>query len=307
MEKPHSTSGSTAPSFWKSKTWSTTRDLLVITVGLLVYTLGWTCFLIPEGISGGGASGIGTLVYFVTGIPVGVTFLAVNAILIFIAIKTVGASFGFKTIYGVVLASIMLAIEQRFITVSILPDDKLLSAIIGGVMSGLGIAIALSRGGSTGGTDIVAIIVTKYRNVSPGRVVLCTDVFIITAGFFVLTDLSWLDRLRTVMYGYILMVATAYVIDVYLSGLKQSLQVFIFTRHYEPIADRITQELGRGVTLVHGTGWFSKQEGAFLLVLLRKTQVSALSRIVKQEDPEAFMSMANVQGVYGRGFDVIRP
>ena len=212
------------------------REYAVITLGLVIYTLGWTAFLIPMHITGGGASGIGTLVFYLTGFPVGYTFLIVNVILIAIAMKVVGANFGVKTIYGVLMASALLAVEQMFITEGVLPNDRLLSAIIGGLASGLGIGMAISQGGSTGGTDIVAMIVNKYRNVSPGRAVLATDSIIVTSAFLVLADMDFRARLESIVYGYIVMGLTAYMIDTYLSGLKQSLQVLIFSKQYEAVS-----------------------------------------------------------------------
>ncbi len=282
------------------------REYAVITLGLVIYTLGWTAFLIPMHITGGGASGIGTLVFYLTGFPVGYTFLIVNVILIAIAMKVVGANFGVKTIYGVLMASALLAVEQMFITEGVLPNDRLLSAIIGGLASGLGIGMAISQGGSTGGTDIVAMIVNKYRNVSPGRAVLATDSIIVTSAFLVLADMDFRARLESIVYGYIVMGLTAYMIDTYLSGLKQSLQVLIFSKQYEGVADRITQELGRGVTVVDGTGWYTKEATRVIITMVRKNEVAHLRKVVREVDAKAFMSVGSVMGVYGQGFEAMR-
>ena len=282
------------------------REYAVITLGLVIYTLGWTAFLIPMHITGGGASGIGTLVFYLTGFPVGYTFLIVNVILIAIAMKVVGANFGVKTIYGVLMASALLAVEQMFITEGVLPNDRLLSAIIGGLASGLGIGMAISQGGSTGGTDIVAMIVNKYRNVSPGRAVLATDSIIVTSAFLVLADMDFRARLEAIVYGYIVMGLTAYMIDTYLSGLKQSLQVLIFSKQYEVVADRITQELGRGVTVVDGTGWYTKEATRVIITMVRKNEVAHLRKVVREVDAKAFMSVGSVMGVYGQGFEAMR-
>ncbi len=282
------------------------REYAVITLGLVIYTLGWTAFLIPMHITGGGASGIGTLVFYLTGFPVGYTFLIVNVILIAIAMKVVGANFGVKTIYGVLMASALLAVEQMFITEGVLPNDRLLSAIIGGLASGLGIGMAISQGGSTGGTDIVAMIVNKYRNVSPGRAVLATDSIIVTSAFLVLADMDFRARLESIVYGYIVMGLTAYMIDTYLSGLKQSLQVLIFSKQYEVVADRITQELGRGVTVVDGTGWYTKEATRVIITMVRKNEVAHLRKVVREVDAKAFMSVGSVMGVYGQGFEAMR-
>ena len=284
----------------------TLREYLVITLGLLTYTMGWTCFLIPMKITGGGASGIGSLIYYLTGFPVGYSFLIFNVLLIGIAMKVVGANFGVKTIYAVIVASALLAVEQLLITQPVLPNDRLLSSIIGGLMSGLGIGIAFSQGGSTGGTDIVAMLWCKYHNVSPGRVILATDAIIISSAFFVLADLSFTQRVENIVYGYLVMAVNSYAIDTYLNGIKQSLQVFIFSKDYEKVADRITADLHRGVTVVDGTGWYTKENTKVIITMLRKHEVNDLYKLVKQVDPKAFLSVASMMGVYGQGFENIR-
>jgi len=284
----------------------TLREYLVITLGLLTYTMGWTCFLIPMKITGGGASGIGSLIYYLTGFPVGYSFLIFNVLLIGIAMKVVGANFGVKTIYAVIVASTLLAVEQLLITQPVLPNDRLLSSIIGGLMSGLGIGIAFSEGGSAGGTDIVAMLWCKYHNVSPGRVILATDAIIISSAFFVLADLSFTQRVENIVYGYLVMAVNSYAIDTYLNGIKQSLQVFIFSKDYEKVADRITADLHRGVTVVDGTGWYTKENTKVIITMLRKHEVNDLYKLVKQVDPKAFLSVASVMGVYGQGFENIR-
>ena len=284
----------------------TLREYLVITLGLLTYTMGWTCFLIPMKITGGGASGIGSLIYYLTGFPVGYSFLIFNVLLIGIAMKVVGANFGVKTIYAVIVASTLLAVEQLLITQPVLPNDRLLSSIIGGLMSGLGIGIAFSQGGSTGGTDIVAMLWCKSHKVSPGRVILATDAIIISSAFFVLADLSFTQRVENIVYGYLVMAVNSYAIDTYLNGIKQSLQVFIFSKDYEKVADRITADLHRGVTVIDGTGWYTKEDTKVIITMLRKHEVNDLYKLVKQVDPKAFLSVASVMGVYGQGFENIR-
>ena len=243
----------------KKQTAKLVKEYVVIILGLIIYTLGWTCFLVPMGITGGGASGIGTMVYLLAGgaVPVGVTYLVVNAILIVIAVYVIGANFGVKTIFAVGLASVLLYVEQMLLTkyVPIMPNDILLSAIIGGAMSGLGIAIAFSQGGSTGGTDIIVMLVLKYRNMSPGKVLLMVDVLIVSSALFSLQELPFIERIARLMYGYITMVTTSYVIDLYLNGRRQSLQVFIFSKNYAAISDRINSEMNRGVTVLDAKGW----------------------------------------------------
>ncbi len=282
------------------------RDYAVITIGLIVYSFGWSAFLIPMKITGGGATGVGNLVYMFTGFPVGYTFLIFNALLIAIAAKVVGVNFGVKTIYAVIVASLLLVVEQHFIHTSLLPNDKLLSTILGGALSGTGIGIAFSAGGSTGGTDIVAMIVTKYRNLSPGRVILAADAVIISSAFFVLKDLTIPERIEAIVYGYIVMFMTSYMVDTYLNGIRQSMQVLILSNKHQEISERITRDLHRGCTLLKGVGGYTKEETQVVLVVIRRPEQATLLHLVRDIDPKAFLSVGNVMGVYGNGFDTIK-
>lgn len=283
----------------------TARSYSIIVFGLLLYALSWTAFLIPHKITGGGVSGIGALIYYATGFPMGYTYFLVNIGLIFIAIKMLGANFGVKTIFGVVVGSILLSVLQATIKHPIV-DDKFMSTIIGGAIAGVGLGIVFTQGGSTGGTDIIAMIINKYRNISPGRIIMFCDVFIIGSSFLVLLDLDPAKRIETIVYGYVAMAITAYSLDAVLSGSRQSVQVFVFSKQYKIIADRITSELGRGVTVIDGQGWFTKENQKVLITLVRKYEANDVYRIIKEEDPEAFISVASVMGVYGRGFERIR-
>jgi len=288
-----------------SKIFKTTRSYTIIVFGLLLYALSWTAFLIPHKITGGGVSGIGALIYYATGFPMGYTYFLVNIGLIFIAIKMLGANFGVKTVFGVIVGSILLSVLQATIKQPVV-DDKFMSTIIGGAIAGVGLGIVFTQGGSTGGTDIIAMIINKYRNISPGRVILMCDVFIIGSSFLVLLDLDPAKRIETIVYGYVAMAITAYSLDAVLSGSKQSVQVFVFSKQYQVIADRITAELNRGVTVIDGQGWFTKENQKVLITLVRKHEANDVYRVIKEVDPEAFISVASVMGVYGRGFERIR-
>mgnify|MGYP001302902436 CR=1 FL=1 len=283
----------------------TTRTYSIIVFGLLLYALSWTAFLLPHKITGGGVSGIGALVYYSTGIPMGYTYFVINIGLILLAVKVLGASFGVKTIFGVTVASILLNVSQSLITAPII-DDKFMSVIIGGGIAGAGLGLIFTQGGSTGGTDIIAMIINKYRNISPGRVIMACDVFIIGSSFFVLLDMDPIKRIETIVYGYVAMAITAYSIDAVLSGSRQSVQVFVFSKKYEEIADRITKDLGRGVTVIDGQGWYTKDQQKVVITLVRKYEANDIYKIIKEIDDEAFISVASVMGVYGRGFERIR-
>jgi len=281
------------------------RMYTIIVFGLFLYAISWTAFLLPHKITGGGVSGIGALVYYATGIPLAYTYLLINAGLILVAIRLLGANFGVKTIIGVTAGAFLLGLMQTLIKEPVIAD-KFLSSIIGGGIAGVGLGIIFTQGGSTGGTDIIAMIVTKYKNYSPGRIILLCDVFIIGSSFFVLLDMTIVNRIETIVYGYVAMAVTAYSIDAVLSGSKQSVQIFIFSTKYAEIADRITKELNRGVTLVDGKGWYTKEEQKVLITMVRKFEANDVYKIIKEIDPDAFTSTASVMGVFGRGFETIR-
>ena len=272
----------------------TIREYVIITLGLILFTIGWSAFLIPLKITGGGATGVANLVFMLSGerIPIGVTFFAFNAILIVIAAKVVGISFGMKTIYAVLVASLLFIIEGAYIKTCVLEHERLLATIIGGAL--------------TGGTDIIAMIITKYKNISPGRAILAADAIIISSAFFVLYDKTIPERIEALVYGYLTMITTAYMVDLYLSGMRQSLQVMILSNKRAEIADRITKEMHRGVTLLKGSGWYSKEETEVIMVVIRKNEQGALLHLVRDIDPNAFTSVGSVMGVYGNGFDRIK-
>lgn len=281
------------------------RSYTIITFGLLLYALSWTAFLIPHKITGGGVSGIGALIYYATGIPMGYSYFVINVALILLAIKALGANFGVKTVFGVTVGALLLSVLQAVMSQPVV-DDKFMSTIIGGALAGVGLGIIFSQGGSTGGTDIIAMIINKYRNISPGRIILLCDVFIIGSSFLVLLDLEPAKRIETIVYGYVAMAITAYSLDAVLSGSKQSLQMFIFSKKYREISDRITRDINRGVTLIDGIGWYSKENTKVIITLVRKHEASSVYKIIKEIDPDAFISVSSAMGVYGRGFEHIR-
>lgn len=275
------------------------KSQAIITFGLLLYALAWTIFLIPYKITSGGISGLAALLYYWTAIPIGIPFLALNAILILLALRILGQSFVLKSIYGIIILALFLQFFQTVISSPVV-NDQFMSAIIGGILSGIGIGIVFTQGGSTGGTDIIAMMINRYKNISPGRLILYCDVIIISSSFLLFRSLEMM------VYGFVTLVISAYTIDYVLSGASQSYQIFIFSRKYEQIANRIATELNRGITLIDGQGWYSKEPTKVLMILLRKNESSLLLRIVKQEDPNAFISMGSVMGVYGRGFEKIK-
>lgn len=278
---------------------TTIKDYTFITFGLLMFALGWLLFLIPAEITGGGVSGVGAVLYYAVKIPVSVTYLSVNIVLVLVAIKILGANFGFKTIYSIIVLTLFFAVFQNVLKEPLV-DDTFLSAVLGGMSGGIGLGIVFSRGGSTGGTDIFAMIVMKYRNISPGKIIMLCDVVIIASSYFVFQSPEKL------VYGYVSMWVVSYSLDSFLSGANRSAQMFIFSAKYEEIADFITKEAVRGVTVFDGVGWYTKENIKIVMSIVKKKETSAIFRKIKEIDPNAFISMGSVMGVYGQGFEKLR-
>ena len=295
------------------------KEYALVTVGILMYVLGWTIFLAPNNLIGGGVTGLGSIIQYATHgtIRMGYTYFVLNILLLLAALFTLGSNFGFKTVYAIIIASVGLNLFQDIIPFEIcqrlaIDNGKLMSVIMGGIMVGVGIGVTMSQGGSTGGTDIIALIVNKYRNVSPGRMILWMDAVIILSSLLVPSYTSegvlmeWPEKITTVVYGFILVVINSTVLDLYLSGSKQSVQVFILSKKSKEIADTIVNDLHRGVTVLHGEGWYTKSEMEVLMVLTRKSDLNLLLKYIKSIDSNAFLSVASVTGVYGKGFDTIK-
>lgn len=296
--------------------WTLLKEYSLLTVGIIIYVLGWVVFLTPNNLIGNGVTGISSIIQYAVGIKMGYSYFVINAILLVTAFLVLGTSFGGKTIYAIVLASIGLnmqgLIPQEIIDTLAIQNGKLMCTIMGGIMVGLGIGISISQGGSTGGTDIIALIVGKYRNVSPGRMILSMDVVIILSSLLVPSytasgDLvPFSEKITTVVYGLLLVTINGYVIDLYLAGSRQSVQLFILSKKYEEIADSITNYLHRGVTVIPAVGWYTKNESRALVVITRKADLNFLLKYIKSIDNDAFLSVSSVTGVYGKGFDVIK-
>ena len=301
----------------KKNIWGEVKDYVLITFGMLLYVAGWNIFLTPFNLIGGGVSGLSSIIQYATGIRMGYTYLVINVFLLLLAVAVLGKSFGGKTVYAILIVSIGLSqgqglIPEEIINELVIQNGKLLATIIGGVCSGLGIGMAFSVGGSSGGTDIVALIVNKYRSIPPGKVILFLDIVIILSSLLFPSYKSdgsltpFVEKITTVVYGLILVTISTNALDMYLSGTKQSVQLFILSQRYDEIADEITNNFGRGVTVLSGMGWYTKQESRVLMVLARKTEMNLILRTVKAIDRSAFISVGSVMGVYGLGFDKLK-
>ena len=295
--------------------WTRVKEWALVTLGILIYVTGWALFLMPNNLVGGGISGISSMIQYATGgtIQMGYTYFVIFAIIL--------ASLGLRFLPGL--------IPPEIIQTLALQNGKLMSTLCGGLMVGIGIGMSISNGGSTGGTDIIALIYTKYRNVSPGKVILYLDFIIILSSLLVPSVVPDLDpatgkqligpdgepvshlmpfaeKVTTVIYGLILVTVNSNVIDKYLSGSQQSVQLFILSKKFTEIADSITHDLHRGVTVLDGKGWYTQAPTEVLMVITRKTDLNLLLRYIKAIDPNAFLSVSSVNGVYGQGFDTIK-
>ena len=282
-----------------SKLFMQIRSYTVMVIGLALYAFGITAFLIPLKIAGGGVTGISMLIYYATGFGTGYTYFIINIFLIIIAIKVLGANFGIKTIFSMSIIAVMLNMMQNYITEPIL-SDMFLSSVLSGILGGLGIGLIFNEGGSTGGTDIIAMIINKYRNISPGRIIMYCDVIIIASSFFIL------ESVEKLVYGYVSMWVVSYSIDAFLTGAQQSVQLFIVSEKYEQIADFINNESRRGLTIFEGTGWYTRQNVKVIMTVVRKRESPEIFRKIKELDSNAFISTNSVMGVYGKGFDKLK-
>ena len=283
------------------------KDYFNITLGLLLYTFAFTVFLLPYEIVTGGIAGIGAIIFYTTGFKVEYTFFLINAALILGTLRILGWRFLMKTIYATFALSFLLRLAQEVV---VRPDgtfyrllgdgNDFMSLVIGCMLSGTAMAIVFLNNGSTGGTDIIAAIINKYRDITLGRVILICDVIIISSSYLVLHD--W----EKVVYGYVVLFISSFVLDQVVNSARQSVQFFIISKKYEEIGRHINIDMHRGVTIIDGTGLYTKQGVKMMFVLAKKRESANIFRLIKDIDPNAFVSQSAVIGVYGEGFDHIK-
>lgn len=290
------------------------KDYLFIILGLFLYGFGFTAFILPHEIVIGGLSGVGTLVYFATNgfIPVAVTQYACNLLLLGFAFKIVGKTFVWRTIFGATVISLAIGIfEAIFMRLNhpLIPDMSM-SAILGAILCGIGVGLCFVHNGSSGGTDIVAAMVSKVSNVSIGRTMIFCDMLIVTLSIFLPFDGDFQQRIEVkvplIVYGWVVTFIVAYMTDMVINTNRQATQFIIFSSKWSEIADKINQEAHRGVTVLDGEGWYTKRSVKVLMVWCRKIESVTIFRIVKSIDDNAFITQANVNGVYGQGFDTMK-
>ena len=273
------------------------RDYVTIFIAMMSYCIGWNIFLLPNDITTGGVPGVYSIIFWGVGIPVQWTYFSINAVLLLIALKILGWKFCVKTVYAVVVLTVSTTYVSANYHGHLLHDQPFMASIIGAVFCGSGVGLGLASNGSTGGTDIIAAIVNKYRDISLGRVILICDVIIITSSYLVLKD--W----EKVIYGYVVLYVTAFCIDQMVNSRRSSVQFFIISNMYKEIGERINREPHRGCTVIDAQGFYSGHDVKMLFVLAKRRQSEQIFRIINDVDPHAFVSQSAVIGVYGEGFD----
>lgn len=295
----------------KSNLFHEFKDYGLISVGVILYAIGVTVFMLPYSLTTGGVAGVASIIYYVTGIEVQITYIIINAILLIVAIKELGIRFCIKTIYAVFFMTFVLWLFQRIIEVPdpadsakmVLPkligEESFMACVLGAILCGSGVALCFESNGSTGGTDIIAAIVNKYRNMSLGTVIMACDVVIISSCYFIFHD--WFR----VIYGFVMLFICSTTIDYWMRRRHQSVQFMIFSRNPDAIADAIVQT-HHGVTVLDGEGWYTHTDRKVIVSIIRRRDQALMQRIIKHIDPYAFVSMTDASGVWGESFDKIK-
>ena len=284
-------------------------EYMALTMACFVFAISWECFMIPNGMSAGGLMGLSTVIQYATGgfIPAQYTYFTLNALLIIVAVLAMGIGFGFKTIYCIIVSTLAMQVMSGAVFRHCVPGEfffvkeTILIPVIAGMLEAVGIGLVLRYGGSTGGTDIIALMVNKYWPVSLSKAFLISDLIVISLLLF-LPDKSFSDA----CYGVVEIVTFALIIDFVVGGQKSSYQLMVFSDKYQEIADHIVNKMERGVTVLDAQGWYTKQSRNVLLILISQKEFPALSRVIKEVDPRAFMSVSPTNNVYGEGFDEIK-
>lgn len=296
------------------KYWDEVKDYFFITLGIMLYTISFTVFLMPYQIVAGGVTGLSAIIYYATGFHVQNTYIIINLSLLVVALKVLGFKFLFKTIYAIFLLYFLLIIAQDIIPkqpngmpIKLLGEGQdFMSMIIGCVITGVALSTVFLHNGSTGGTDIIAASVNKYHNVSLGTVLIAVDFCIIGSCMFFPQFGTYLERAHKVMFGLCVMTLENFSLDYIMNARRESVQFMIFSRKYQEIANAIGIETGHGVTILDGHGWYTGQEVKVLCILAKKRESTDIFRLIKLIDPNAFVSQSSVVGVYGEGFDEMK-
>lgn len=289
------------------------RDYVNITLGLMLYTFGFTVFLLPYEIVTGGISGVGAIIFYATKFPVQYTFFIINAFLIIAALKILGWKFLTKTIYATFALTFFLEIAQGIV---VQPDghfykllgegNDFMSLVLGCMITGTALAIVFLNNGSTGGTDIVAAVINKYHNISLGKALIIIDVCIIGSSMFISSFGPIQNRCQMVVFGLCTMVIECLMLDYVMYWQRQSVQFLIFSKKYQEIAHAIATSTDHTMTILDGHGYWTGKPTKVICLLAKKRESLHIFRLIKTIDPNAFVSQSSVIGVYGEGFDQIK-
>ncbi len=298
----------------KQQIWNETKDYLFITIGLLLYTISFTVFLMPYQIVAGGVTGLAAIVYYATGFRIENTYIIINLALLVVALKVLGFKFMMKTIFAIFTLYFMLIVAQDILPkqpnglpIKLLGEGQdFMSMVIGCVITGIALATVFLNNGSTGGTDIIAASINKYHNISLGTVLIAVDFCIIGSCMFIPQFGTYIERAHKVMFGLCVMTLENFSLDYVMNARRESVQFMIFSRKYMEIADEIGTQTNHGVTILDGHGWYTGQEVKVLCVLAKKNESTEIFRLIKMIDPNAFVSQSSVIGVYGEGFDEMK-
>ena len=293
---------------------SEVKDYLGITLALILYSFGFTFFLMPYEIVTGGVAGIAAIVYYATGFPNSYTYFLINAALLGMALKILGVKFLMKTIFATLMLSFLLwfmkeiaPMDENGQMVKILGEGQdFMSLMIGCLMTGSALGLTFLFNGSTGGTDIIAASINKYRDISLGTILIFVDFIIIGSCLFIPQFGTFLQRMTMVTFGFCTMIIESFMLDYIMNRQRQSVQFMIFSKHYEDIARAISEQTDHTMTILDGSGWYSGKEMKVIVLLAKKSESVMIFRIIKMIDPKAFVSQSAVIGVYGEGFDKIK-
>lgn len=284
------------------------KDYFYITLALSLIAFSYTAFLLPYEIVTGGLAGLASLFYYAVRLPIEDTFFAVNVVLLIGALKILGFKFLIKTIYATVVLSFFLWAAQEIaphtadgnLIKSLGDGNEFMAVIIGSFINGAGLAIVFLHNGSTGGVDIIAASVNKYRDMSLGTVIQMVDICIVSSSYFIFDDFS------KIVFGLCTIVIETVSLDYIMNARRESVQFMIFSKKYQEIADAVARTVDTGVTILDGHGWYTGKEVKVLCTLTRKRNSVTVFRLIKMIDPDAFVSQSRVIGVYGEGFDTIK-
>lgn len=292
-----------------SKAGKLIKEYLILTLACFIFGLAWEGFMIPNGMSAGGMMGLCTVIQYATNglIQAQYSYFVLNALLVLVAVAAMGIGFGFKTIYCIAMSSIAMGVLEKLTVLHCIDgsfffvQETVLIPIIAGVLEATGIGLVLRFGGSTGGTDIVALMVNKYWPVSLSTAFLVSDLIVCSLLLF-LPEKCFSDM----CYGLAELVTFSLMIDMVVGGKKSSYQLLVFSDKYVEIADHIITNMGRGVTVLKAQGWYTKKDKNVLLILINQKEFPSLSKVIKDVDPRAFMSVSKTNSVYGEGFEEIK-